>query len=282
MINRSNEGALFNAPFKDYIQFKSFSWLYHQLFEVVEAESEALKEKAFRIRHEVFCEEFGYKEAISNADKLERDVYDERAKHCLLIHKRSGEAIGTLRVVMPDIDKLHESFPLQEMFSGGRLREEHVLENICEISRLCVLKKFRSRIGDEGSPLGGVHNQDQETFVDKTCKRLARRIIPFAPIGLIKSGFDIATNNGFTQCCALLETQLIDSFERLGIICHRIGPVIDVAGHRQPVIIDLFTTVNNMRVRQKAVWEMVTNNGLLHDRIYDLKNEKHAFDNVLS
>lgn len=282
MKNRSNEGALFSAPIKDYIQFKSFSWLYHQLFEVVQAESDALKEKAFRIRHEVFCEEFGYKEVKSNANKLERDIYDERAKHCLLIHKRSGEAIGTLRVVMPDQNDLQNSFPLQEIFSGGRLREDHVLSNICEISRLCVLKKFRSRAGDEGSPLGGVHDQDQETFVDKTCKRLARRIIPFAPIGLIKSGFDIAVENGYTQGCAFLETQLIDSFERLGIVCQRIGPVIDHDGQRQPVIIDFFTTVNNMRVRQKAVWEMVTNNGLMHERIYDLKSEQHACDNLLS
>lgn len=276
MKDLCKEQASFGAPIKDYIQFKSFSWLYNQLFETVIAESPALKEKAYRIRYEVLCEEFGYEEAARHANKLERDIYDDRAKHCLLIHKRSGEAIGTVRLVMPNSEDLHNSFPLQEIFSGSRLRDEHIINNMCEISKLCILKKFRTRCGDERSPLGGVHDQDQETFIDKSSKRIARRIIPFAPIGLIKSCFDVAIANGYTQGCVLLEVPLIESFERLGIICQRIGPVIDLVNQRQPIIIDFFTSVNNMRVKQKAVWEMMTNNGILHDRIMALKTKSLA------
>jgi|TARA_R110002126_G_scaffold3263_1_gene18333 N-acyl amino acid synthase of PEP-CTERM/exosortase system len=273
MKDLRKERSMLSAPIKDYLQFKSFSWLYNQLFETVVAESAALKEKAFRIRYEVLCEEFGYQEAERHVNKLERDIYDDHATHCLLIHKRSGEAIGTVRVVMPNMENLGHSLPIQEVFSGGRLREEQTIKNMCEISKLCILKKFRSRHGDERSPLGGVQDQDQETFIDKSSKRLARRIIPFAPIGLIKSCFDVAIANGYTQGCVLLEVPLIESFERLGLICQRIGPVIDHANQRQPIIIDFLTSINNMRVKQKAVWEMLTNNGVLHDRIIALKAE---------
>ena len=257
---------------KDYIQFKSFSWLYNQLFETVEAQSDALKEKAFRIRYEVLCEEFGYHQIKPDADKMERDHYDDHARHILLIHKRSGEAIGTVRVVLPNMDDLQNSLPLQERFQGGRLKDEQLLKSTCEISKLCVLKQFRSRKGDEGSPLGCVHDQDQETFIDKTARRIARRLIPFAPIGLIRSSFEIAIKNGQTQCCVLLETPLIDSFEQLGIMCHRIGPVIDYEG-RQPVLIDIFMSLHNMRIKQKAIWEVMTHNGLLHDQIMHLKTQ---------
>ena len=263
-------GQKSTPPLKDYLQFKSFSWLYNQLFETVIAESDALKEKAFRIRHEVLCEEFGYHQVKPEADKMERDHYDEHAHHVLLIHKRSGEAIGTVRVVMPNTEDLHNSFPLQERFQGGRMKDEGALQTMCEISRLCVLKQFRSRQGDEGSPLGCVHDQDKETFMDRATRRVARRIIPFAPIGLIRSSFEIAIREGQTQCCVLLETPLIDSFERLGLICHRIGPVIDYEG-RQPVLIDIFTSIHNMRIKQKAIWDVMTNNGLLHDQIMQLK-----------
>jgi N-acyl amino acid synthase of PEP-CTERM/exosortase system len=271
MKDLRKEQASFGAPIKNYLQFKSFSWLYNQLFETVLAESPALKEKAYRIRYEVLCEEFGYQDAARHAGKLERDIYDDHAKHCLLIHKRSGEAIGTVRIVMPNMDAPHNKLPIQDIFSGGRLRDDHAIKNMCEISKLCILKRFRSRDGDEHSPLGGVHDQDQETFIDKSSKRIARRIIPFAPIGLIKSCFDVAIANGYTQGCVLLEVPLIESFERLGLICQRIGPVIDLENQRQPIIIDFFTSINNMRVKQKAVWDMLTNNGILHDRLMALK-----------
>ncbi len=278
MKDLRKEQAGFGAPIKNYLQFKSFSWLYNQLFETVLAESPALKEKAYRIRYEVLCEEFGYKEAERHAGKLERDIYDDHAKHCLLIHKRSGEAIGTVRLVMPHMQDSQQGLPIQEIFSGGhlRVRESNAHDRICEIDKLCILKKFRSRNGEETSPLGGVQDQDQETFMDKSSKRIARRIIPFAPIGLIKSCFDLAIANGYTQGCVLLEVPLIESFERLGIICQRIGPIIDLVNQRQPIIIDFFTSVNNMRVKQKAVWEMMTNNGALHDRIMSLKAQSPA------
>ena len=274
MMRRSKEGVPNGAPLTNYIQFKSFSWLYDQLFETVQAQSDALKEKAFRIRHEVYCDEFGYEEAANHADRLERDAYDERAEHSLLIHKRSGEAIGTVRIVPPNLDDLSHSFPLQDIFKSGRMRDEDLLENMCEISRLCMLKKFRARNGDEGSPLGGVHDQEQETFVDRSCRRVARRIIPFAPIGLIQSSFDMASRQGLTHGCAILETRLISSLEQLGIICERIGPTIEYQGNRQPIIIDFLATMNNLRVHQRAVWEMVTQNGVLHERLYKMRDQK--------
>tara|TARA_R110002124_G_scaffold287216_1_gene471359 strand:- start:44281 stop:45126 length:846 start_codon:yes stop_codon:yes gene_type:complete len=275
-MNRSKDSVANGALLTNYIQFKSFSWLYDQLFETVAAQSDSLKEKSFRIRHEVYCDEFGYEEAAKHADRLERDAYDERAEHSLLIHKRSGEAIGSVRIVPPNFSDLSQSFPLQDIFKSGRLRDEDLLENMCEISRLCMLKKFRVRSGDEGSPLGGVHDQEQETFVDRSCRRVARRIIPFAPIGLIQSSFDMASQRGLTHGCAILETRLINSLEQLGIICERIGPIIDYQGNRQPIIIDFLTTMNNLKVHQKAVWEMVTKNGELHDRLYRMRSKKQA------
>jgi N-acyl amino acid synthase of PEP-CTERM/exosortase system len=104
-------------------------------FDVVVADTPALRDVTFALRHEVYCREFGFEPVLAHG--LERDVHDDRAHHYLLVHVPTGDWAGCVRVV-----------------PGPGLPYEAVLRDVpvdleavphAEISRLTVARAFRRR-----------------------------------------------------------------------------------------------------------------------------------------
>jgi N-acyl amino acid synthase of PEP-CTERM/exosortase system len=248
-----------NESLRKYIAFKSYAYIYEQLYETKTVHRERDKEKAFRIRYDIYCAEYGFEDAKKFSQELEKDSFDDTAQQVLLIHKPSGEAVGTARVIPPNARKLTDSFPLQEAFSCPQLSSQYNLQRMGEISRLCVLKDFRGKASLKGktglNPLDAIYG------------KFASKLIKFGPMGLIRSTFEMSVDRKLDHACAVMETRLIRSLERLGILCDRIGPVLDYHGKRQPVIIDLQGSLCNIRARQKSLWEMMSYNGELQSRL---------------
>jgi N-acyl amino acid synthase of PEP-CTERM/exosortase system len=259
MGHESPFNTINNESLRKYWAFKSYAYIYEQLFETKMVHRERDKEKAFRIRYDIYCAEYGFEDAKQFSEQLEKDSFDDTAQQVLLIHKPSGEAVGTARVIPPNARKLMDSFPLQEAFNCSQLSNEYNLQRMGEISRLCVLKDFRGKANLEGkasfNPLDAIYG------------KFASKLIKFGPVGLIRSTFEMSADRKLDRACAIMETRLIRSLERLGILCDRIGPVIDYHGKRQPVIIDLQGSLCNIRARQKSLWEMMSYNGELQDRL---------------
>ena len=107
-------------------------------FQVVVADTAELRNAAFALRHEVYCRELGF-EPI-RAGGLERDIYDDRARHYLLAHQPSGAWAGCLRVVFADDDVQEIGLPF-EMARVPLLDEARLAAtpraSIGEISRWC-------------------------------------------------------------------------------------------------------------------------------------------------
>ena len=75
-------------------------------FEILQADTPALLEEAFRLRYQVYCREGllpGF-DPLDYPDGLERDIYDyeHRSVHCLLRHRPTGSNAGTVRLVLAD------------------------------------------------------------------------------------------------------------------------------------------------------------------------------------
>jgi N-acyl-L-homoserine lactone synthetase len=104
-------------------------------FDVVEADTAALRDAAFALRHEVYCREFGYEPV--RADGLERDTHDDRAHHYLLAHVPSGTWAGCVRVVPGP------GLPYEAVFGDAPLDLATAPHG--EISRLTVAREFRRR-----------------------------------------------------------------------------------------------------------------------------------------
>ncbi len=105
-------------------------------FDVVMADTPALRSATFALRHEVYCREFGFEPV--RADGVERDGYDERAHHYLLAHVPTGTWAGCVRVVPgPDL-------PYESVFRDVPVDLATLPHG--EISRLTVAGAFRHRL----------------------------------------------------------------------------------------------------------------------------------------
>ena len=52
----------------------------------------------FGLRYQVYCRELGWERAVDCLGGFERDAFDGRAQHALLIHHASGEVAACVRV----------------------------------------------------------------------------------------------------------------------------------------------------------------------------------------
>lgn len=104
-------------------------------FDVVVADTPALRDATFVLRHEVYCRELGFEPV--HADGRERDSHDDRAHHYLLAHVPTGTWAGCVRVVPGP------GLPYEALLGDDPVDLATVPSG--EISRLTVVRGFRRR-----------------------------------------------------------------------------------------------------------------------------------------
>jgi N-acyl amino acid synthase of PEP-CTERM/exosortase system len=72
---------------------------FSERYQILIANSETLRRKVYRVRHQVFCDELGY--AMNRTRGQEFDDHDAGSLHVLLRERISGISIGCFRLVMP-------------------------------------------------------------------------------------------------------------------------------------------------------------------------------------
>src|SRR5438105_11030928 len=99
--------------------WQEFLSCYRQHFEVVRADTPSLLDEAYRLRYQVYCVENRYEDPDQQVNGRERDVYDDRSVHSLLIHRRSGVAAGTMRVILPGTVTQDLPLPINTVTDSG-------------------------------------------------------------------------------------------------------------------------------------------------------------------
>ena len=177
---------------------------YHEYFQLVPAETEALKQEVYRIRYDVYCSELGWEDADKHRNGLETDEYDRWSKHCLLLHKPSNSFAGCVRLVRAAPDTSHPGIPLQEhcqeALDPDVLDIDRLPRNTFgEISRLAIRPEFRRRPGEKENPSGtgkepGLVDSPPTSIISApSCTSLstsstARPTSPYTPSPLNESG----------------------------------------------------------------------------------------------
>jgi len=215
----------------------SISQLFHRYFQVVLADSQTLREEVYRIRYEVYCQEFKYERAADFSDGLERDAFDaQRSHHCLLLHRESGLFAGCVRLVVNDPANLDELLPFEEGCNGSLNNPDitpmlAMRSRIGEISRLAVPSTFRRRRSDIGtSPLGDLAIPD--------FSHNERRCFPHIPMGLYLAAAAIGLKKNLGGVFAVMEPRLARHLRRFGIVFQQAGEIIDYHGERAVFYID--------------------------------------------
>jgi N-acyl amino acid synthase of PEP-CTERM/exosortase system len=257
------QGKGFIATCLDTWHHQSCIKIYNDTFELVRAVTDAQRELSFRLRYDVYVAENKFeKNQAHMAQNLEKDSYDNHAAHYLLLQRNSGDAIGTLRVILPDDNRPLESFPLQKQCKHPLLQDPLKAETLFELSRFCVAKKFRKRERD-GRLLSSYYDQD---IVDgRVNGQIAffRRRIPYAPAALIRGAFETALGARILEGVWMVDPCHLSSLERIGMEIRALGPHIAYHGGAQPVIFNIKTTLDTMRTLNPYCWEIISDAGRL-------------------
>lgn len=196
------------------------------------ADSNQLLDQAFRVRHQVYCDELKFLE--KHPSGRETDKFDEHSLHCLIEHKERAAVAGTVRMVYSTNES--EKLPLEE-YCPDAISENQIhpsnfkREEICEISRLAVPAEFRRRNADK------LPNAATGEINEQTYSETELRCFPFIAVGLYLSGASMAINTGRNHCFVMMEPRLARSLRFVGITFTQIGPTIEYHGQRAPYYI---------------------------------------------
>ena len=250
-------------------QERTFLQAYNETFELVRADTAKQKEMVFRLRYDVFVEENNFEKAPFSDEKLEYDAYDDRSVHYLLMHKPTGEAAGTLRVVLPNDDFPGDSFPIQKECKHPIVQHDARALTLCEMSRFCTSKKFRKRERD-GRTLSAYYEQDVVKAEQNGVASYFRRTIPYAPALLLQGAFETALTSRIMEGVWMVDSCHLTSLDRIGFAYNVLGPHVKAHGGVQPVIFNIKNVLDTMRRKNRHCWDVVSGLGRLQKMADDL------------
>ena len=228
--------------------------LYDRYFAVVPADTPALVRSAQEIRYQVYCVENPFENPAEHPSGRESDMFDSHSLHSLLIHRPSGLAMGTVRLVLPLPGASYESFAIQRLKDPVALEKAGYfpISRSGEVSRFSISKEFRRRVGDTmyGDAAGPTGSSD-------------RRRGPLMCLGLIQSLVRMSAQHGITHWCAVMEPKLLRMLANMSIHFEPIGDPVEYHGRRQPCYCHVDSVLNQVRSERFEFWEVLTDGGSL-------------------
>lgn len=248
---------------------------YWSWFDAKIANSDELRDTAFRLRYRVYCIENPFEDPSANPDGREIDEFDAHSIHSLLIYRPNATPAGTVRLVLPRVDDPGSSFALQRVCNDPILRDQNKfpIVSTAEVSRFCISKEFRRRWND--ASYAGDDLSTAEMSVDEE-----RRILPHLSLGLIESLVRMSVENSITHWCAVMEPTLLRLLTRLGIHFQSIGPLIEYHGRRQPCYIPLRDMLARVQRERPDVWDVITRGGQHWADVHRLAAQKSISDDL--
>ena len=203
---------------------------YSQYFKAIHATSDDLLNESFRIRYEVYAEEFGFEDTNRFPDKMEVDEYDAHSIHCLFQHKPTGIYAGCVRLVRANPQKPELLLPFEQHVAESLDRQkldpaQLPRDSFGEISRLAVRNSFRRRSGEQKHPNGLVNASEMRSEEE-------RRTFPHIALGLYMAVASVGLDSGLDGVFAVMEPRLARSLRFLGIHFDQVGDVVDYHGPR--------------------------------------------------
>ncbi|WP_199609958.1 PEP-CTERM/exosortase system-associated acyltransferase [Flocculibacter collagenilyticus] len=235
---------------------------FKKYFSVRFANSKALRQAAFQIRHSVYCEELGWEALRDN--KMETDEYDQYAFHCLLEHKSTGVFAGCVRVVIPPLTSPEKQTPLEKncldsLLEGAIDPRTFRRGSFGEISRLAVPSAFRRRPNEKDQPFIINDVNMRHVFSEEE-----RRNFPNIAMGLYLASIALVQICNHDATFVMMEPRLQRRLDRLGLPFQQVGEAMDYHGlralfylpsehftsHLNDELLELFNTVKQDLLEQ--------------------------------
>ncbi|NBC48507.1 MAG: PEP-CTERM/exosortase system-associated acyltransferase [Gammaproteobacteria bacterium] len=218
---------------------------FEQFFEIIPADTDALRDVVYQIRYQVYCKEMHFEKEEDFPNGRETDEFDPHSIHALLRHRPSGEFAGCVRLVLNRSDKKEPQLPLECHCSHSldqRTLDLNQLDRrtFGEISRLAIISRFRRRPGEASTPHGVA---DETASLDPS----ERRVFPHIALGLYLAAAAVSLQRGMTMVVVMMEPRLARHMRYFGINFVQAGDVIDHHGMRGPFFITKESLYQNIR-----------------------------------
>ncbi|PIE70381.1 MAG: long-chain N-acyl amino acid synthase [Deltaproteobacteria bacterium] len=179
-----------------------------------------LLEESFRLRFQVYAEEFGFEKKEDHPGGLETDEYEDAAIHCVCLDDQE-KVVGTVRLIL-DSDK---GFPIEHAVPNLSIPWKMPdRKKIAEISRLAISKKQRRKKND-------VLPDDRTDY-----KETQDSSDPIIVLGLYQIMYHESKRQGITHWYMIVEKKLYDAANRFGFEFHQIGEPVWYHGERIPFL----------------------------------------------
>jgi N-acyl-L-homoserine lactone synthetase len=228
-------------------------------FRFLLADTEELEEKTYRLRYEVYVEEFGFEKPADHPGGLERDGHDAEAVHFAALD-RDDEVVGTIRLILHSENGFPAEKAAKVTFPGRRPPPER----IAEISRLAVSRKYRRRWADlpfvieprPGGPGGGWGPGQGWTAGAYGSLRA-----PVIVMGLYQVMYQESKRRGLTHWFMITEEKVHRIFKRYGFLFCPVGETVEYHGWRRPYL-GVIEEMERKMVRRNPVLMQVMLKGL--------------------
>ncbi|MFC3122186.1 PEP-CTERM/exosortase system-associated acyltransferase [Agaribacter flavus] len=206
------------------------------------ARSENQLNAAFKIRHDVFCDETKIFEG--NATGLERDKYDDYAEQVLIQHQRTSDYAGCVRLIMPENNA--EILPIEKqglkyIEDTSVLPDKFERSEIAEVSRILIPRVFRKRRQDKADCA-------EQTGIDiSKYNENDKRCFPFIAVGLYMACTAMFKNRNKKHIYFMADPRLGKSMQVVGLTMRQIGPEFEYVGRRVPYYIDFENFLENLK-----------------------------------
>ncbi|MBK1672848.1 PEP-CTERM/exosortase system-associated acyltransferase [Ectothiorhodospira shaposhnikovii] len=213
-------------------------------FQVLLADTEALKDEAHKVRYDVYCREFAYEKEEDCPGGRERDEYDAFALHCIIRHRACDVPAGCIRVVIPPAEQPGFLLPMEafcrDSLTHSELKPEaFTRDRIGEVSRLAVHTQFRRRRGESDSPAGypGWDEMSEEE----------RRTFPLLGLALFCAGTSLMQMAGREYAFVMMERRLARMLQSSGFPFVRIGEPMEYHGTRAAYYVRVEQVIHSMQ-----------------------------------
>lgn len=208
---------------------------FNRYFTIQFVTTDEQREAMYRLRYQVYAEEFGFVNPVLCDDKLETDEYDDHSSACLIYHIPTGTLAACVRMVPAALyDKLPtEQFILDSIFHQETLDALQAnREKWAEVSRLAVAKQFRRRSQEANTPMG-YHSDDERTY-------------PLLSVACFLSCIVLTDMINVEHCIATMEPFLPRLIKRTHMEFEEIGHMVNYHGNRKTYLIHKEQVLNNM------------------------------------
>ncbi len=230
---------------------------FNEYFEMIPANTDALKEEVYKLRYQVYCLEKGFLEP--NANGLEFDEYDAYSSHYLIRHRETNSYMATTRLILPNRKNPEKLFPMEAYNQIDNIERLKTIRrtNLAEMSRFCVSKQFRRRANERDLLI--TNDTDESRYSPRENASSAH-----LTLALFACAIRMSAEHNIDYWYAIMEPALKRVVARLGVHFVEMGPASlskHYYGVRAPYAIKVYDLLNDVAEKDLNYWNMLTHYG---------------------